>query len=63
MQFPEEVRTVLYIDIQLHIARLVDKIDVRSAVPVASRAEGTHSPATHTVGTARKVTLLERQYA
>ena len=61
MQFPEQTCTQLQIYIKLKVTRLVYKIDALAAVPVTARTESPHAPATHTIGTAGKVTLFKRQ--
>ena len=56
------MRTILQIQVQLHVARLGDEVNLAVLVLIAARAQTSHAPASHAVGTTREVALLERQH-
>ena len=61
VNLPEYVGTIFQIQVQLHVARLVDKVDAPVLALERTGAETAHRPAAHAVGTATEVTFLVRQ--
>ena len=60
-KLPEQIGTILEIEVELHIARLVDEVDTSVGANELTRTQTAHTPTTHTIGTTREETLLERQ--
>ena len=61
VEFPEEERAVFEVQVDFHVARLVDEVDASAGAPEATRPQFAHAPATHRVGTTREIAFLERQ--
>ena len=51
-ELPEQLGAVLHVEVELHVARLVDEVDGSIALLVFARSQRTHAPAAHTIGTA-----------
>ena len=58
MYLPEQMGTVLGIHVQLDVARLIDEIDAAVASVVGAGPQLSHTPSSHTVGTAAEVALF-----
>lgn len=61
IQFPEKMRTILEVHVQLYVARLVDKVDATVRATEFARTEATHAPTTHAICATAEIAFLERQ--
>ena len=59
IQFPEQMRAILCIQVQLHVARLVDEVYPAVHATELARPEFPHAPAPDRVGSAGKIAFLE----
>ena len=62
IEFPEKRRAPLKIQIELHISRLVDEVNLTILLHIIARTERTHIPTAHAVGPTGKITLLVGDY-
>ena len=60
-ELPEQVCAILQVQVELQVTRLCDEVDLPVLILVTARAQTSHTPASHAVGTTREITLLERQ--
>ena len=56
------MRTVLEVQVEFHVARLGDEVDIAVLVLITAWAQTAHAPSAYTVGTTGKVSFLKRQY-
>ena len=61
IDFPKKMGTILYVHVQLHVARLIDEVDTSVLSLKRTRPQAAHRPSAHAVGTAAEVTLLVGQ--
>ena len=59
VEFPEQVRAILGIQVELHITRLVDEVDTSVLFLILSRSQRTHGPSTHTIGTTGEIAFFK----
>ena len=52
IELPEELGTVLHIQVELHITGLVDEVYASVTTDESTRTQRAHTPASHTIGTA-----------
>ena len=62
LELPKQIATQLGIEVYLHVARLIDEVNATVFAGIAARTERAHTPSANAVGTAREITLLERQH-
>ena len=63
IELPEEEGAIFEVEVELHIARLVDEVDAAVGTTERARSQSAHAPSAHRVGTAREVALLEGQHS
>ena len=62
-EFPEQLRPVFRVQVQLHVTRLVNEVDASVLLLIFSWSQRAHRPSSHAVGATREVSFLERQYS
>ena len=60
-EFPKQLCPIFEVEVEFHVARLVDEVDLTVFACKASGTESSHRPASHTVGSSREISLLEGQ--
>ena len=61
-ELPEERGSILGIQVEFQVARLVDEVDAPVVALVSARTQLSYAPTSHRVGTAREISLLEGQH-
>ena len=62
IELPEQERTILQVEVYLHVTRLIDEVNASVGASEATGSESAHTPSAHAVGTAREVAFLEGQH-
>ena len=58
-EFPKQSGPVLHVQVELHVASLVDEVDLTVLTGKAARTEPSDRPTSHTICSAREIALLE----
>ena len=61
VQFPEEMRSILYVQVELDVASLVDKVNVSARATESARTKLADTPSADAVGTAAEIAFLVGQ--
>ena len=62
MEFPKEKRAIFRTEIELHVTRLVDKVNATIGSAILARSQRPHAPSPQTIGATSEIALLKRQY-
>ena len=62
VKLPEQVGAILEVEVEAHVAGLIDEVDAAVAATILAGTELADAPAAHGVGTTGEVALLEGQH-